>query len=84
MRGVLRDPQVAVDRVDRRRHEQRRLLVATEVLEPGEAVPEADGVDRARLEQLLGVAWSVVYLTTFGPMFLTAQSTTSFIWSGSL
>ena len=27
---------------------------------------------------------SLVYLRTFGPMLVTAQSTTSFIWAGSL
>jgi hypothetical protein len=58
--------------------------VAAEVLEPGEAVPERDDVGLSRLEQLLQVGWSVVTWATFGRMFATTQSTTSFIWFGSL
>ena len=44
MLGSLRHPLVAVCGIDGLGHEQRRVRVAAEVLEPGEAVPEGDDV----------------------------------------
>ena len=84
MRGALRDPQIAVDGVDLARNEQRGVRVAAEVLEAGEAVPEADRIDGAAPEQCCISAESGVYLRTFGRTFVITQSTTSFIWAASL